>query len=498
MSRKKILPSHWLPEPEIADEDCTILELWSRHYEDIADHFGFQAPKTTIAAYTSHLSAIADALSQRPANKMSPYDIWDAITSVKTYGKSQKKYAESAFNGRLTVIQDTLRYCESRGILVNPLWRFPLHTLRKYNSTQLDWDLNSNDIQSIFSTHLQSAPIKIQSLTLSQEQRLVRRVLRQFKDGRCTDGRWIGLMLYLYLGLRPSEGRGLRFRDVFPFPHLRCEHYIVIVRSAASNGEDKEHLKNRNAIRSLPVHIELDTTLLLWAQQVMHDTGLDDIGDLPIICANLDYYQPCTSADICIFSKRVLKDIMSGDELDSFSLAIYSNPSEKWLDSADSSLITQLFRHNFATKTYSDTKLDDHDIRRSMGHETGDPINSDYSIPAIYERLQKMNHRMICPELRDDWYTILSEDTTSLCDVGLHYLVLTPETVERGLTIDIAMSTLEPGTSMQLELQRLLPPGSTIEVLHQSHIPAPPRSPHRINTDHGHWRLPFPDDDDID
>ena len=202
-------PLQWLPQPDKEDADCTILELWARYADDIAKFRNFRSSAATIRNYTTTLAVIQEALSQKPAAKMMPYDCWDAAVSVDAYSVQGgwKPYSKSTLRTRLTIMTDIYMFAESRAICCNPLHRPPWRLL--YAKNNEDFTCSANDLRHQLQKMAATNPVR-RSLTRSQEQQL----WGMIKENYTTDGRWIGLAIYLFAGARPAEGRGVKYGDI--------------------------------------------------------------------------------------------------------------------------------------------------------------------------------------------------------------------------------------------------------------------------------------------
>ena len=106
--KNKIDPNICLPPANKPDRMCTLPELWSRHRNEIAEFRKFQEPDVRIIDYTRTLNTISETLSKVPACELSAFDIYIAITSVRTYvvGGKIRQYADSIYSKRLAIIRD--------------------------------------------------------------------------------------------------------------------------------------------------------------------------------------------------------------------------------------------------------------------------------------------------------------------------------------------------------------------------------------------------------
>lgn len=100
--------AQWMPPEDKLDEDCTLLELWSRFHNEIADYRNFQNKNRTIAEYTTALKSIEKALKELRATQMTAFDCLEAVKSVSVYERNGnvREYGESALGKRFSAIRD--------------------------------------------------------------------------------------------------------------------------------------------------------------------------------------------------------------------------------------------------------------------------------------------------------------------------------------------------------------------------------------------------------
>ena len=117
-------PAQWMPDPNIAVEKLTILQVWSKCNEEIADYRSFQNKKETISSYTGVLKIIEEALKEKTISQLDPFTIMDMVTSVPGRMTTTGDYVEYSINTltkRLTIIRDVLLYVEAVYSCFNPL-----------------------------------------------------------------------------------------------------------------------------------------------------------------------------------------------------------------------------------------------------------------------------------------------------------------------------------------------------------------------------------------
>ena len=495
MSRKnENNPRMWIPPPDKPDKDSSLLELWSRYCEPIAKFRNFRHSETRLRDYTQTLNTISAALSTIPACMLTAFDILSAITSARTYtmGGVTRLYANSIYEKRLTVIRDTYKYLEARGICSNPLWHPPWELI---GDGQLTSWLNPSDLKQELAEAANSLAAKRllpRYLLDNMERRLVHRIMDKLED----DGRWIGIALLVYQGPRMSEARGVYYGDLVSLTSRSDRHKINLTDSADAHGNKKETMKNRQSVRSVPEHIELMTLLNLREVKTKTDTGTDDISDLPIICYKNDYTRPCTSVEFAVFVRRELDSLFCKDleAKQALLIDLYLNDDPVFsandqLDPADLELSGRLFRRNYITQCYCKTDMSDDDIAVTVGHKLAEKIDHIYSERNILRLMEKLDHRMIVPELHPGWnITLHPDDDVKIVDCGTMFFTFDPSIYEQGGTIEIVSQSALPGDAIVLESNRSLPTGVTID-FEALYIPQK-QSDKRPNTDTLHQPLP--------
>lgn len=119
------------------------------------------------------------------------------------------------------------------------------------------------------------------ALTIGQQGRLALYAAEHVLE----DGRFCGILISLYTGIRPAECRGLRWNDFRSFPDHPDRHYLKVDEILNDKLEYSRQLKTKNALRCIPVHIEIEGALQKRKKFVQQNMGENtDIGELPIVC----------------------------------------------------------------------------------------------------------------------------------------------------------------------------------------------------------------------
>ena len=493
-SNKSIAKGLLVSEENSDIKMCTLPEIWSRRSNEIAAFRGFRDPAVRIADYTHTLDTISDALNKHPVCEMSAIDIYDAITSVRVYqvAGTTRYYADSIYAKRLAIIRDIYKYLEACGICTNPLWYAPWELI---GDGKLDpWLTRDQLVHKLKDAASILADKRILPRYLPDE--LEQKLMQRIADNILKDGLWAGLLLLLCQGLRVSEARGLCYRDLVALDSRPDRRKINLYSSADKAGKKKARMKNKQSVRSVPEHIEVMTLLKQREAKIKAALGVDDIGDLPIICNGNDYTTPCTYYQFAKFARGELDHLFQNDPDTKKALLIdlylHPDPADrktKQIDAADCELSGRLFRRNYATQCYAKTDMSDDDLALTMGHKTDDTSTYPYSEGNLLRLMDKLDHRMILPQLHPGWHiTLQPQEHIEVTDRGTMFFTLSPDLLRTGGTVEIIVQTIAPGDAVLLETNRKLPAGTEISI-EADYIPAPDTI-HLPNTDTIHQPIP--------
>lgn len=497
MPKKRENPTQWMPPLSLPDILCTPLQLWSRYCWDIASYRGFCNVEDTVSEYTASLKRIEGALSKITLCHADVFCLWDAVISVRGRVNSSGDYIPyrpGSYAKRLTILHDIFSFAEARHICTDPFWFSPWELLGDLNKEI--FELTSKDLQDMLGARI-THKVLPRYLSAQQEQKLLRKILKHIKE----DGRWLGLAILLFCGMRPSEARGLYFRAVKCFSSHPDRRYIRLYQSAEGNGDPKVHMKNRYAPRAIPEHIELLHVMALREEYIRECTGIDDLSALPVISYKNEFSRPCTASELAIFTKQQLLALFGREYMSDMAGLIHlesTAASEEVGENnfeiadyvADMEIAPRLLRRNFATKNYAETRLFDWQSRLTMGHETEAKTCAPYGESNLWEMLLAMDHRMILQEIHPGWHTKYHGGTYSVevADSGVHYL-----TIEQGRISSLSKVIIEADVDTQgddflLELFRCFPVDRIKVEVQYRPVSANCQIP-RVNSDAAHWPL---------
>ena len=142
-------------------------------------------------------------------------------------------------------------------------------------------------------------------------------VARLISDHLLEDGRYIGLAISLYTGLRPNECRALKWEDKKLIPGEWAYSYFEVHHVLEPNNKEKDHPKTSNGFRNVPIHVELAALLSRWERHVQKmstlpfkiEQGLPPSREKTsgyICCKGDQYGQPCSYPDFADFAQEKL------------------------------------------------------------------------------------------------------------------------------------------------------------------------------------------------
>lgn len=485
MPKKRVPPERWLPREGKPAGEYTLMEMWSCYHKEIAKFCNFNCPEETIKDYTSALAPIAWALDEKPAALMSAYDVWDGVVSARFKGNG-KPYASSTFSKRMAAVNDIYKYAEAMAICCNPIWLSPWDLLG-----DIDYSENADELREALAETAREVKKKLpRFLSPEQEKKLMEMIAMHITE----DGRWVGVLILLWCGARPSEVRGLRYEKLIHFADHPERRYIQFYELL-----EKERMKNKYSVRDVPEHIEMHYLMQIREEFTRSKMGTEDIGNLPLVCFGNDFQRACTAVELSSFVRQQLKMLFDSQEIGAQALSIFLDPIEDSTAetpadaSADLEIAARMLRRNFSTKNYAESQLKDTQSRLAMGHKTECAEACPYSENHLWEMLQRMDHRMILPECHLGWNTVLVPGQHEIVDTGIHHFKIPREVMLQGAEINGYVFLNELGDALCLELKKVLPPGVEIEIepIYQSKAELPKD---RLNTDYAHWPLPkWPD-----
>ena len=346
---------------------------------------------STIEQYTRYIEIVDEKLDGAPFEEIDEPNFREAVQKVREQSRRKKPYSDRTLEMMVSIFRDLCRFAErcSDGlyfdVCANEKWRVPQAAEKKPLAQR-----TKADIARERKAQIQRATRLPRSLTLLQEQHLVRQLTRHY----ARRGSYMALALMLYLGLRPSECLGLTFGDIQPLygheDQIRC---IYVYKQRKQDEAVDYRLKTHNAYRILPIPSELDA--LLRQREKGMRTRLDgDLSAYPIVCKDTKWIEPCkrrTALELCA-------GLLRKEFRDETAIADLTTEMNRDAAFEEKDITAYLLRRNFATAMVSVCGMEEDELQYLMGHDILDEqeMRSDFTDADFLARLwRKMNRRVL-------------------------------------------------------------------------------------------------------
>lgn len=383
-----------------ADGDMSLKEYWGKHCTFIAkdrhwaiqtgDQYSFETC-ATLRQYDDYIRKVAGCLDM-PIAEITPANILRAVSDVaKMY-----QYQEATVKTIISALRDVFSYAATCGHAYN--------ILSKNRAGDRSNNLTTLMIQRILAPAAANVEMKELSdscpraLTIGQQGRLALYAAEHVLE----DGRFCGILISLYTGMRPAECRGLRWNDFRSFPDHTDRHYLIVDEILNDKFLYSKQVKTKNALRSIPIHIEIEGALQKRKEFVQQNMGADtDIGELPIVCFGNEFKKPCRGPDYSNFAFKLLKEFgVSSEQLGFFLLDESDN-----LTPSDCHPPMRILRRNFATVLQACTDMSLEEKEYIFGHrisgKDGAKKRVEYSrnMDRLWRIAQKLDKAPFCKKL---------------------------------------------------------------------------------------------------
>ena len=325
-------------------------------------------------------------------SEITPANILLAVSKVA----KECKYQEATVKTIISALRDIFSYAATCGHAYN--------ILSKNRAGDKSNNLTTLMIQRILAPAMANAELKElndscpRALTIGQQGRLALYAAEHVLE----DGRFCGILISLYTGIRPAECRGLRWNDFRSFPDHPDRHYLKVDEILNDKLEYSRQLKTKNALRCIPVHIEIEGALQKRKKFVQQNMGENtDIGELPIVCFENEFKDPCRGPDYSNFAFKLLKEFgVSSEQLGFSLLDEFDN-----LTPSDSHPPMRILRRNFATVIQACTDLSLEEKEYIFGHRISGKdgakkrIEYNRNMDRLWRIAQKLDKAPFCKKL---------------------------------------------------------------------------------------------------
>lgn len=379
------------------DEDMSLDKYWEKHCISIAkdrrwaiqkgDQYSFENC-ATLRQYDDYIKKVASYLDMS-ISEITPANILHAVSKVA----KACQYQEATVKTIISSLRDVFSYAATCGHAYN--------ILSKNRAGEKSNNLTTLMMQRILVPAVANAELSDncpRALTIGQQGRLALYAAEHVLE----DGRFCGILISLYTGMRPAECRGLRWNDFRSFPDHPDRHYLKIDEILNDKLEYSKQVKTKNALRCVPVHIEIEDALQKRREFVQQNMGANkDIGELPIACFGNQFKDPCRGSDYSNFSFKLLKEFgVSSEQLGFFLLDESDN-----LTPSDSHPPMRILRRNFATVIQACTDMSLEEKEYIFGHrisgKDGAKKRIEYSrnMDRLWRIAQKLDKAPFCKKL---------------------------------------------------------------------------------------------------
>lgn len=449
------------------DCDLSLKEYFEKHGSEIArtrkwKPVVYSGTYKTLKMYTGYLEDLSRHLPDKSISTMTFFDLQRGLEKVQTDNHSGKRYADSTMKSFRSMLNDIYWYAQNRNDAYNIISYFSTRLSKdKSNITPiqsiLDPTLSAEEILARTRRALEGRRYLPRSLNLTQQAHLTRCLVENVK----ADGRYCGLGIILYGGLRPAEVRKILWGDLVPFLDHPDRLMMYLYETRNASGQVEDHMKTPNAYRKVPVHMELHRLLMARKQfvegQLLQQGSKLDINDLPVCCFKNEFSCPCREHQLSILGADVLKSLaITAKDLEGYLLDMTYNAmtSKNKTDEDESHLSLYVLRRNFWTWMQSSTQLSEMERKYLMGHEM---VENDQDLRARYNdedklwgMLQKMDKHLISFMLRGGGNEITPKSGVEINFANKGYLPLrlTPEQLAAGGRFTIRITSEEVNDSV--------------------------------------------------
>jgi len=314
-------------------------------------------------------------------------------------------------------------------------------------------------------------------------------------EGIEEDGRYCLICLMLYAGVRPAEGRALRWKDIVPFVDHPAKHIINVFNLRDAEGNLKPLLKTDNAYRRIPVHIELEKYLEKRRKYVAEHT-VGPIDELPICCFGSEFDRACRDYEAAALAQKVFARLYLSKEdfyvyqIERLSERYEQRGADREADE-DQHLTLYVLRRNFWTWLQANTRLNDGNKRLIMGHELpeGQTRKEKNNENLLWEILKEMNSCVISKKLYEQCLVVEfdGEGPAYIVDQGVCRIHLSKEMLAAGVNLCISATTEEAGEAIRL---KALSPVRSVGGITPSArvVGVPPKLRKGINCQYENWQ----------
>ena len=389
------------------DAKLSIPQYWERYSEDIAELRGWAKEPDgaikTLNSYNCMMEKLTSELPDKPISQVTFFDLTRAVDGVRYKARGGKPYSANSLSKFYALLGDIFKYAKEHGHADNILLFLQDRNRTKSESVFDFFDpaLSTEKMREKAREAVRKSPSKVKSLTKSQRFSLYLTI----SNGLRKDGRYLGLAIMFYCGLRPSECRGLTWGNIRTFRDYPDRRMFVIYKTQGKKGQKRKQTKTGNAYRYVPIHYELDQ-LLRQRYEYVEDwcraRGRDP-NELYICCLKNQLLTPCEDFQLSAFGSDILNQLRIPRSELILYMAHMITDDMGGVDSASGEDPTHLslyvLRRNFCTWVQGETLMDEMQRNYVMGHTMWDgkkDLRQQYNgEDSLFRMLQKMDKAVL-------------------------------------------------------------------------------------------------------
>lgn len=401
----------------------------------------------TLHSYDRYIH-FAAAYLKKPISEVTFFDVCTAIGTVQR----ERNYSSATAGEIGTAIRHIFDFADKYGDAEN-ITNYSKGRIKE--SVDILVLLGSNKPTAFIREELRKERDRLanttKSLTVWQMERLATFLWEHIEK----DGRYVLICLMLYAGVRPAEGRALRWKDITPFVDHPEREILNLYRIRTQNGAIKADMKTENSYRRVPVHIELSALLKKRKTCVQAQTR-GPIDELPLCCFGNQFGRPCRDYEVASLAQTIFTNYLSMNKAEMYCYQIerLSEQYEGATGDEEQSLTLYVLRRNFWTWLQALTELTDREKQLVMGHklEEDEKRKSYNDENWLWDICEKMDRCVISKVLHKEHFYLKFNEKRGVAfkNHGLCRFVLTPEMLENGVSLRMSVTAEEPGEAIHL------------------------------------------------
>lgn len=358
--------------------------LYSKYEKQIISAFHWV--ESTQKSYRNTMDSASEFLTGVSFCDCTTDDFDMAIEKINSHrlAGGKKSYSENTLKGFRSVFNDLCYFSEtySNGRYSSVVWGsdWKIDDDSKKSQKQLEEEKKERVKRQV------ALP---RSLTMAQEIKLVDAINRGIEK----DSNFAGLALSFYLGLRPGECCGVKFKDIRPLEGYPGAYCLYIYEQLTVDEKSTNDLKTANAYRVLPIPLEL-FDLLSRRRAAVERKMQRNCDSYYIVCfddTHSGLWRKSNRRSFRVFAQSILRAIKVDEQV-----VINLSKEIKAKTAAESNVTTYLLRRNFATALSGVCGMEDDELKYLMGHAIGaaDEKRHDFVNPdALFQLWEKLNLR---------------------------------------------------------------------------------------------------------